>query len=212
MTNQDQQPPATASGLGQVLAIVQAVTSLVPRWLVVAAGVILLTWLGLDLYLNLRIKMAEVTEVETQTFNPDAEYNFNTHKLEPRASTEQLEKSRKEAHASPDKAPLMMPLFLRKGLYVFFLLLSFPLTIIALLFLFSAPVLAFVFSFFGKRGEAMWGGYTRLFSIPLVPFITVAAVAFLLVNGLMMPVFGTDLILLTQGFLGCHDLPIVCSE
>jgi hypothetical protein len=48
MTNQNR-PPVPVSGLAAVLAIVQAVVAVVPRWLVVAAGVVFVSWLGFEL-------------------------------------------------------------------------------------------------------------------------------------------------------------------
>jgi hypothetical protein len=63
MTNQNQ-PPVPVSGLAAVLAIVQAVVAVVPRWLVIAAGVVCLSWLGFELYLNARVKLAEVEKIE----------------------------------------------------------------------------------------------------------------------------------------------------
>jgi hypothetical protein len=67
MSNQDQQP-APQGGLGGllsfVLSIVQAVTGLVPRWLVVAAGVVFLAWVGLDIYLNARERLARTETIE----------------------------------------------------------------------------------------------------------------------------------------------------
>jgi hypothetical protein len=63
MSNQEQQP--APSGLGQVLPIVQAVIAIVPRWLVAAAGVIFLTWLGFDLYNNAQ-QTAARTIIENQ--------------------------------------------------------------------------------------------------------------------------------------------------
>jgi hypothetical protein len=65
MSNQEQRP--APSGLGAVVSIVQAVVALVPRWLVVAAGVIFLTWLGFDMYLNARQKLAETRRIEAQS-------------------------------------------------------------------------------------------------------------------------------------------------
>jgi hypothetical protein len=62
MTNQEQQP--APSGLGAVLSIVQAVVALVPRWLIVACGAVFLAWLGFDLYLNARQKIAKTEEIE----------------------------------------------------------------------------------------------------------------------------------------------------
>ena len=62
------QPAAPTSGLGQVFGIVQAVASIVPRWLLVAAGVIFLAWLGFDLYTNVILRMADV---ETRTTSPN---------------------------------------------------------------------------------------------------------------------------------------------
>jgi hypothetical protein len=66
MTNQNQ-PPVPVSGLAAVLAIVQAVVAVVPRWLVVAAGVVFVAWLGFDLYLNARQKLAQTEAVEVET-------------------------------------------------------------------------------------------------------------------------------------------------
>jgi hypothetical protein len=67
MSNQDQQPPVPVSGLAAVLAIVQAVVAVVPRWLVVAAGVVFVSWLGFDLYLNAQMKLTELEKTQGVT-------------------------------------------------------------------------------------------------------------------------------------------------
>jgi hypothetical protein len=64
MTNQN---PVPVSGLAAVLAIVQAVVAVVPRWLVVAAGLMALTDVGFNIYMNARAKVAEVRKIEIES-------------------------------------------------------------------------------------------------------------------------------------------------
>jgi hypothetical protein len=71
MTNEGPQP--APSGLGAILSIVQAVVAIVPRWLVVAAGVIFLTWLAFDLYLNTRAKLAQTEQTEAASLRKKVE-------------------------------------------------------------------------------------------------------------------------------------------
>ena len=61
------QAPASIAGWGGLFSLVGSVVALVPRWLVVAAGVIFIGWLGFDLYVNVRVKMAEVERIEAES-------------------------------------------------------------------------------------------------------------------------------------------------
>jgi hypothetical protein len=67
VSNQERAPAPQASGLGAVLSIVQAVVALVPRWLVVGAGVIFLAWLGFDLYINTQLKLLDLQAKQAET-------------------------------------------------------------------------------------------------------------------------------------------------
>jgi hypothetical protein len=71
MTNQ---PPVPVSGLAAVLAIVQAVVAVVPRWLVVAAGVVFVAWLGFDLYLNAQMKLLDLEAKRGETAASSAKF------------------------------------------------------------------------------------------------------------------------------------------
>ena len=71
MTNQDQQP--APSSLGALLSLVQTVIAIVPRWLVVAAGVIFLTWLGYDLYISSQLKLFDLQAKQAETRAKTAE-------------------------------------------------------------------------------------------------------------------------------------------
>jgi hypothetical protein len=51
--------PVPVSGWGGLFSLVGSVVGLVPRWLVVAAGVVFVAWLGLDLYMKIGITTAE---------------------------------------------------------------------------------------------------------------------------------------------------------
>ncbi len=59
-----QSQAAPAGGFMGAVSLIGHVVSLVPRWLLVAAGVVFVAWLGLDLYLNARVKMAQTRAVE----------------------------------------------------------------------------------------------------------------------------------------------------
>jgi len=61
------QASSPVTGWGGLFSLVGSVVALVPRWLVVAAGVIFIAWLGFDLYANVRVKMAEVERIEAQS-------------------------------------------------------------------------------------------------------------------------------------------------
>ena len=57
-----QAPPA--KGSGGPISLAAAIVSIVPRWLVAAAGVLLLAWLSFDLYMSARLKMAQTQATE----------------------------------------------------------------------------------------------------------------------------------------------------
>ena len=62
-----QAQPAPAAGFMGALSLVGHVVGLVPRPLLVAAGLVFVAWLGFEVYLNARKKMAETEGVETET-------------------------------------------------------------------------------------------------------------------------------------------------
>ncbi len=58
-----QSQAAPAAGWGGLFSLIGSVVALVPRWLVVAAGVVFVAWLGFDLYMNAQQKIAVTRKV-----------------------------------------------------------------------------------------------------------------------------------------------------
>jgi hypothetical protein len=55
-----QHTPPPLSGLAGILSIV-------PRWLIIAASIVLLAWTSFEIYINARINIAQVRQVEAQS-------------------------------------------------------------------------------------------------------------------------------------------------
>jgi peroxiredoxin family protein len=102
MTTRDQLP--APSGLGAVLSIVQAVVALVPRWLVVATGVIFLTWLGLELFQKSQQVVLQTETMAAQKAKAEAESRAATMQIPTHAQVRALaERLRVERGQKPEE-------------------------------------------------------------------------------------------------------------
>lgn len=58
--------PGPGAGWGGLISLIGSVVAIVPRWLVVAAGVVFVAWLGFELYLNAWQKLAQTEQVDAE--------------------------------------------------------------------------------------------------------------------------------------------------
>jgi hypothetical protein len=106
------QAPAPAAGWGGLFSLVGSVVALVPRWLVVAAGVVFVAWLGFDLYANVQMKMAEVERVQAESravAGSAADVELGTAEANRQATTSTMGGPKASAAPTPSPAPSSVP-------------------------------------------------------------------------------------------------------
>ena len=111
-------PPA--AGFMGALSPVLSVASLVPRWLVVAAGVVVVAWAGFEIYINAQTKVLQLDQTNAQTKKTVAEAKYAEELAEgQKAQAESAKEQAASAHAQSCTA--QMSLLFGGAVYQFYL-------------------------------------------------------------------------------------------